>query len=509
MHFWEFHVKNGAKFITEPAPVLGESGYLYIYHISSTIRENQEFFMKYFVLLLMTYNLYADKLKDFEEVKKVFEMACIQCHSSMNSSVNGNFNMETYVDMLKGGSTWGPAIKPGSSQDSPLYLLTTLPSGSRAESKIMPPDPSVALSKKNQQLIKKWIDSGAYWPKGVRLKYQPLDLEIIKPTDLYKNLFVKKKPKALAFKNYTSLIPGMKVKYSMVAIPGGTFWRGSNDVENAQPVRKISVDSFWMGKYEATWEEYESFLFEMHQEIGVEKKQLSPIVSRPTPAYVDMTFGMGKKKRPAICLTQLAAKAYCMWLSAKTGHFYRLPTEAEWEYACRAGTATKYYWGDDLKDYKNYEWFYENSGEMYQAIGKKSPNPFGLYDMLGNVSEWCLDSYKKDFYKKSPHENPVALPISGGRLNDALDAQWPNKLYGRVVRGGSYNDQSKYVSMAMRTLSVKEWKAQDPQFPKSVWWMTDSLYVGFRIVRSKVIPPLKELHKYWPTDEEVKAVPKK
>src|SRR5581483_11557007 len=165
----------------------------------------------------------------------------------------------------------------------------------------------------------------------------------------------------------------------------------------------VQIAPFWMGKLEVTWEEYDQFAFsldlkkkarenvDLTKQPETEKK--ADAVTRPTPPYADETFGHGREGQPVICITHHAAMEYCRWLSYKTGKAYRLPTEAEWEWACRAGTTTAYSWGDDPKQAEDYAWFTDNSEDMTHPVGKKKPNPWGLYDMHGNVAEWCLDSY--------------------------------------------------------------------------------------------------------------------
>jgi formylglycine-generating enzyme required for sulfatase activity len=201
---------------------------------------------------------------------------------------------------------------------------------------------------------------------------------------------------------------------------------------------------------------------------------------------------MGKDKTPAICMTQLGAKMYCKWLSAKTGYYYRLPTEAEWEYACRAGTKTAFSFGDDPGDLDDYGWHYGNSDDKYQKVGQKKPNPWGLYDMHGNVAEWVLDQYTPDGYAQfagKSLKNPIILPT---------------KIDPRVVRGGSWFDDAERARSAARAGSTPNWKAQDPQIPQSVWYLTDAEWVGFRVVRPLRKPTAQEAAKY-EIDEEQKT----
>jgi formylglycine-generating enzyme required for sulfatase activity len=184
---------------------------------------------------------------------------------------------------------------------------------------------------------------------------------------------------------------------------------------------------------------------------------------------MDFTYGMGKQGGfPAVSMTQQAALRYCKWLYDKTGLFYRLPTEAEWEYACRAGTTTDYSF-DNNNNLKDHAWYYDNSFEKYHKVGEKKPNAWGLYDMHGNVAEWTLDFYVKDYF------NAI----------ESTTDPWikPTKKHSRTVKGGSFDDNPEQMTSAFRLKSSPKWQARDPQIPKSKWWNPDSSFVGFRIVR--------------------------
>jgi formylglycine-generating enzyme required for sulfatase activity len=286
------------------------------------------------------------------------------------------------------------------------------------------------------------------------------------------------------FTPYTQDIPGTTVKFEMVPIPGGVYTMGSPDDEQGRqkdegPQHAVRIEPFWMGKCEVTWDEYEIWTFsldiqrrKLNNIIPSDHDKLADTLIRPTKPYTDMTFGMGKEGFPAICMTQWAAKNYCQWLSAKTGHYYRLPTEAEWEYACRAGTTSAYSFGDDPADLDEYAWYYDNSDDGYHPVGQKKPNPWGLHDIHGNVAEWCLDAYEADFYEKFPGEPPTLNPFNP-----------PRGPYSHVVRGGSWDDDPERLRSAARRGSEKSWKVQDPQIPQSIWYFTDALFVGFRVVR--------------------------
>ena len=293
--------------------------------------------------------------------------------------------------------------------------------------------------------------------------------------------------------SYSQSIPGTDASFQMVMIPGGTFTIGSSDSEvgrreDESPQRPVKIDSFWMGKFEVTFDVYEYFREKDKDNDSTASSTgtySADAATRPSPPYEDPTFGMGKYGYPAVSMTQFAALQFCKWLYQKTGVFYRLPTEAEWEYACRAGSESAFYFGDDTTQLGDYAWYFENSDGAYHKVGEKKPNAYGLYDMHGNIAEWTLDQYTKDFY--------AGLDSA---KNTGVWAK-PKKLHPRTVKGGSWDDDMDALRSAARTRSDMKWKRRDPQLPKSFWWNTDSPFVGFRLVKpAKKMTP-EEIAKFW------------
>lgn len=280
-------------------------------------------------------------------------------------------------------------------------------------------------------------------------------------------------------KNYVEKVTD-QVSFEMIAIPGGKFLMGSPDTEKGRksdegPQHPVEIKPFYMAKFEMQWELYD--LYWQKRQDGSKpsenpKDKDADAVSRPTPPYADETFGFGRGDMGALCMTHHAIMEFSRWLSAKTGKLYRLPTEAEWEWAARAGTTTAYSFGDDPKKLDAYGWYVDNSDDMPHKVGQKKPNPWGLYDMHGNLSEWCFDHYKKDYYSDLPKDKLSISPV-----NIPSAARYPY-----VVRGGSWIDPPEACRSAARGRSEKDWLRRDPQRPQSIWWMTDADFVGFRLI---------------------------
>lgn len=288
-------------------------------------------------------------------------------------------------------------------------------------------------------------------------------------------------------KPYTQQINGTKLSFTMQPVPAGEFDMGSkNGKADEQPVHRVVISPFWMGTYEVTWDIFEPFLYRDYEAANSEGAIPANVdaVTRPTKPYLDMTFGMGKEGHPALAMTNYNAIQFCKWLYARTGVFYRLPTEAEWEYACKAGTSTEYGFGNDEAKLKDYGWYKENSEGKTHVVGQKKPNAWGIYDLYGNVSEWTYDQYLPEFYAglKAKVKDPVAAP---------------EKLYAHVIRGGSYEDEAKDLRSSARLASDPVWKQIDPQIPKSNWWFPEAPFIGMRLVRPVNPPSAAEINKYY------------
>ena len=283
---------------------------------------------------------------------------------------------------------------------------------------------------------------------------------------------------------YKVTIPNTTVGYGMAPIPAGEFLMGATGPgakPDEGPPHTVRLDAFWMQTHEVTWDAYLMFMFADQAGEGDPPQPLVDALSRPTAPHLEMSFGRGNNGFPAISMTQHAASKFAQWLSARTGEYYRLPTEAEWEYACRAGTD-----GIGPGGLDDYAWHAGNSataafaGGTYHPVGTKKPNAWGLYDMLGNVMEWTLDQYAP--YTAEPKENPWVRAT---------------EPYPHVVRGGSWNDEPARVTCTARVPSEASWKRQDPQLPKSIWYMTDAQWLGFRLVRPATLPSAEEMYRAW------------
>ena len=281
------------------------------------------------------------------------------------------------------------------------------------------------------------------------------------------------------FVNYKETVEGRDgtvVSFDMIAVPGGTFTMGSPNSEKDRkkdegPQHQVTVGPFWIGKTEVTWDEYEAFGVPYGPKGSPWEEEYVDGVTCPTMPWGDPYRGFERDGKPVIGVSWYGGMVYCMWLSRRAGKMYRLPTEAEWEYACRAGAKGMYCFGDDPSQLGEYAWFKDNSEEKTQKIATKKPNAWGIYDMHGNVAEWCLDWYDSDYYAS----------VSSGKLS--RDPQGPEKGQNHVFRGGSWKGEADGVRSARRDRSSAWWLKLDPQEPKSHWWFVPTDFIGFRVVR--------------------------
>jgi formylglycine-generating enzyme required for sulfatase activity len=281
---------------------------------------------------------------------------------------------------------------------------------------------------------------------------------------------------------------GDKVSFEMVPVPGGTFLMGSpaggsGAKDDERPQHEVRVDPFYLCAREVTLELFLAYYEETvtakkdHTETEKAAKEAEQeqadvdAFTSPTAVYGDLTMGYGKR-HPAMGMTWHNAQNFCKWLSIKTGKKYRLPTEAEWEYACRAGATNVFGCGNDANRLADFAWYKGNcDGETHEVM-KKKPNAWGLYDMMGNVREWVHDFYSPDGYKSTAKKSPAVNP------------QGPASGKVHVARGGDFRSSPEQLRYAARAFEQKWWRSGDPQIPKSKWWLPGMEFIGFRIARS-------------------------
>jgi formylglycine-generating enzyme required for sulfatase activity len=249
-----------------------------------------------------------------------------------------------------------------------------------------------------------------------------------------------------------------KSSVAMVLVPAGSFEMGSRQGrEEERPVHTVWVDAFLMDKYEVTQAEYEK--------LGREKAVPNPSHFKgPDLPVEQVTWPQAAR----FCNLRSQAEGLETCYNEDTGECnfqaagYRLPTEAEWEYACRAGTDTDYAFGGDARKLGDFAWFADNAGKKTHPVGRKKPNAWGLYDMHGNVAEWCHDVYDRGYYQSSPDRNPRG-PAEG-------------KEY--VLRGGSWKSPADALRSVYRL-------GESPGFSDACL-ARDA--IGFRCVRKPDAP---------------------
>ena len=229
---------------------------------------------------------------------------------------------------------------------------------------------------------------------------------------------------------FTESMPGSLVTWEMVPIP-------------AAPGGK----AFYMGRFEVMWDLYDIFAYRLDL-TETEKAAGVDAAARPSKPYGAPDRGYGHIRYAALGMHYQSAIRFCDWVSRRTGRKYRLPTEAEWEWAATAGRKPRTLSPVELRQVA---WFRDNAGDKAMEVGKLAPNPWGLFDILGNVGEFCL----------------------------APEGTEPGK---EPIRGGCWNDKAPMVQFAARQYWQPDWQMSDAQIPKSKWWLSDGPYVGIRLV---------------------------
>ena len=242
-----------------------------------------------------------------------------------------------------------------------------------------------------------------------------------------------------------------KMGIEMVKIPGGWFEMGSKRGEaDESPAHKVWVDSFLMDKYELTQEQYVKLVGANPSSFTEARRPVDTITWIHAVLYCNLR---SRAEGLESCYDEESETWQCDFQASG----YRLPTEAEWEYACRAGAETEHYFGRDPSALKKFGWYIDNSFKKTHSVGKKRPNRWGLHDMYGNVAEWCNDVYDTNYYKRSPSKNP----------------RGPEEGDIKVLRGGGWQDSADCLRSS--------WRAYE-NFSFVDACIMDSL--GFRCVRN-------------------------
>ncbi|MCZ4696196.1 hypothetical protein DWB61_16200 [Ancylomarina euxinus] len=279
-----------------------------------------------------------------------------------------------------------------------------------------------------------------------------------------------------SFENYKEQIPGSDVSFDMIAIPSGSFQMAiyANNKFKKKPVsrKEIQLSRFFMAKVELSWDAYLVFLRDVESEGRVHADEVNSndidVITGATPPWGDPAQGWGMGQRPAISMTWQAAHTYCKWLSKKTGKTYRLPTEAEWEYAC--GTNSIEYETVSEAEFNSMIIYRDNSEAKTHLPEALLANSRGLINMLGNVKEFC-----SNWYSSNPFENEIDSIL--------FNPKGPRNGKERVIKGGSYRSKQEDVRVNYRESTQHDnWLKTDPQMPKSIWWYSDCRDVGFRLV---------------------------
>lgn len=298
---------------------------------------------------------------------------------------------------------------------------------------------------------------------------------------------------------YQATLPGTNVTFEMIPVPGGKYEMTRHGVTFT-----VEVAPFWIGRTEVTWAEYSVYMqlataFDQFDDRGIRQitsaNQIDAITA-PSKLYEpSFTFESGDQPtQPAVSMMQYSAKQYTKWLSLTLGDFYRLPAEAEWEYACGAGSTAAYSFGDGPAELEKYAWFAENTGDQLGHVAQKRPNAWGIYDMHGNAAEWVLDAYE------ASEEEGSKNPAAGNTVSVEKSILWPTEAYPLTLKGGSWRQPADECTTRSRLASHDDdWRSNDPNFPQSPWWYAsdEGQQVGFRLVRPLAVPSREAQEKYW------------